>query len=808
MDKAGNKKETEAVPSGTACIHCGEPCGDGSLVEDGKPFCCTGCQTVYGLLNRHGLSTYYSLEDKPGLKPEQWKQTGRFAYLDKDDVRARLLDFDDGKTARMTFSIPQIHCSSCIWLLENLYRLQEGVHSSRVDFQRRLASVTFDISRLPLSQLTAMLAAIGYEPEINLADLSRKSQKHAYRPLYARLAVAGFAFGNVMLLSFPRYLGLEGAEQFTASRWFDAIKILLSLPVIFYSASVFFDSAWHGLKQRQINMDVPISLGIAILFVRSLHEIILVDGAGYMDSLCALVFLLLIGQLYQKKTYFSLAFDRDYRSYLPIAVMKKSSDGQVSTPLDDVKTGDRLLIRNRELVPADSILISGEGRIDYSFVTGESDPVKVFSGDRLFAGGRQTGAILEIEVVKEPSRSYLLQLWEQAELAVKRQAGLTTLANRVSRYFTPAVLALALAAAGIWWFLDPSRIWDAATAVLIVACPCALALASPFALGTAQRLLGRARFFLRDSSVVEDLAGLTSIVFDKTGTITQSGATEPVFEGEQLSEEQVSWIAALARQSTHPLSVRLAQHLGSKGAVEVEEFAEATGQGLAGSFNGHTVRLGSARWVGAEGDESSRASSVYVAADGSVLGRYRFANLFRPGLREVASDLSGRFRISLLSGDTDADRARVQAMMGEDVELKFSQSPYDKLDFVARKIDKGERVAMVGDGLNDAGALRAAHVGLTVAEDSSGFTPASDGVVNARSFRRLPQVLSLARDTLGVVKVSYAISFLYNAVGLGFAFSGTLSPVVAAILMPASSVTVVLFTTLATSLAARMRGLT
>ena len=807
MNQPRKQNTTDGTRADAVCVHCGEPCGDGSLTWDDKPFCCNGCRTVYELLHDHGLGTYYTIEDKPGLKPERARQADRFGYLDKDDVRERLVDFDDGRTARITFSIPQIHCSSCIWLLENLYRLEEGVHSSRVDFQRRIASITFDISKLPLSQLTGLLASIGYEPEINLSDLSRKPADKGYRRIYSRLAVAGFAFGNVMLLSFPRYLGLEGADQFAASRWFDAIKILLSLPVIFYSASVFFSSAWHGLRKRQINMDVPISLGISILFTRSLYEIIIHDGAGYMDSLCALVFLLLVGQLYQKKTYFALAFDRDYRSYLPIAVVKKTAEGQLSTPLEDVKVGDRLLIRSRELIPADGILISGEGKIDYSFVTGESDPITAMSGDRLFAGGRQQGATLEIEVVKEPSRSYLLQLWEQTEAAVERQPGLTTLADRISRYFTPAVLGLAAAAAIIWWVFDPSRAWNAATAVLIVACPCALALASPFALGTAQRLLGRARVFLRDSSVVEQLAGVTSIVFDKTGTITQSGATEPLYEGDTLTDEQQAWIAALARQSTHPLALRLADYFAAQPQVEVTHFVEEVGQGMAGVFDGHKLGLGSAEWVGAEKSETGRSSSVFVAIDGEALGRFRFANLFRPGLKEVAADLSGRYGLSLVSGDIDADVDRVKAMMGESAELFFKQSPYDKLDFVSDKIDKGERVAMIGDGLNDAGALRAANVGLTVVEDSSGFTPASDGVISARAFGRLPEMLKLARDTLTVIKVSYAISFLYNAVGLGFALSGTLSPVIAAILMPASSVTVVLFTTVMTTLAARHRGL-
>ena len=796
-----------ATPDVHSCVHCGDPCGQGSLEQGGRWFCCSGCQTVYSLLHAHGLGTYYSLEERPGLKPDLVRHLERFAYLDRDSVKSRLTDFDNGHTARVTFSIPQIHCSSCIWLLENLYRLHEAVLSSRVDFRRRQVSIAFQIGRLPMSRLVALLGSIGYEPEISLSDLDKTKPDRSYRSLYGRLAIAGFCFGNIMLLSFPRYLGMEATNDLLINQLFDYLKVLLAVPVVFYSALEFFRPAISGLQQRRLNMDVPIALGIAVTFVYSIYEVLVPHGPGYMDSLSALVFLLLVGRLYQKKTYFSLAFERGYRSYLPIAVMRRTVDSEQSVPLEEIEPGDRIILRNQEIVPADGILRSGLAQIDYSFVTGESTPVQVSEGGRLYAGGRQIGPMIEVEVTKEPSRSYLLQLWEETEAAIRSHPPLETLANKIGRYFTPAVLIVAATTAAVWWLIDPSKVVLTATSVLIVACPCAIALASPFALGTAQRLMGRARFFLKDSSVVERLASATALVFDKTGTITQSGVSEPEYEGRCLTDDEKAVVFSVVRQSAHPLSLQIAASLSNSNNFPTIGFSEQVGLGLQADVEGHRIVIGSAKYVGATTPDSTESNIVHVSIDGTVVGHYRFPNRFRPGLKEVVSQLEKKLEVSLISGDHEGDRGRVSEVFGTHSQLRFSQSPSDKLRFVRGKVQSGGRVVMVGDGLNDAGALKAATVGLTVVEEGASFTPASDGILSARSFRRLPQLINLAHNTVTVIRISLVISLAYNLIGLGFAVQGLLSPVVAAILMPLSSVTVVLFTTLATGYLARRRGI-
>ncbi|MCK5124673.1 MAG: heavy metal translocating P-type ATPase metal-binding domain-containing protein [candidate division Zixibacteria bacterium] len=802
-----NLSSSHTDDSKPECVHCGDPCGVGSLRDKELYFCCNGCRAVYYLLNDHNLDDYYSIEDKPGLKPNQLGAQDRFSYLDQESIRDKMLDYNDGKVARISFSVPQIHCSSCIWLLENLYKINESVLSSRVDFQRRLLSVTFSIKDLSLKNLVLLLTSIGYEPEIRSSSLDKKPKDTSHRTLYARLAVAGFSFGNIMLLSFPEYLGFESSVAEANSYAFAWAKILLALPVVAYSAASFFRPAIKSIQQKHINMDVPVSIGIIILFTRSLYEIIILNQAGYMDSLCALVFLLLIGRLYQSKTYFSMIFSRDYRSFLPISVMVKNKTKTSSMPIDELEEGNRILIRNQEVIPADSILIAGEGKIDYSFVTGESVPVSVNSGEKIYAGGRQIGLSIELDVIKKPSRSYLMELWEQTSKVVEKQQSISTLTNRISAYFTPAILGLALLTALFWLISDPSKALNSATAVLIIACPCALALASPFTLGTAQRIMGRANLFLRDSKVVENMARLTSVVFDKTGTITQSGASEPVFIGTELTSEQKSMIYSMVRQSTHPLSILLSDMLAGSDIILLKNFNEQKGQGLEAEIDGRQVRVGSYHWAGAEGNAILDSTSVFISIDDDILGYYRIANLFRKGLPEVITSIISDYSTALLSGDNDSEKKRLSVIFGSEKNLFFNKVPYDKLSYVSSKIDAGEKVGMIGDGLNDAGALKAATVGITIAEKGSTFSPACDGILMAPSFRLLPQFLKFSKDCIRIIIISFAISFLYNAIGLAFAIQGTLSPVIAAVLMPASSVTVVLFTTLATAVMAKKRGL-
>lgn len=757
---------------------------------------------AYQILSDNGLERFYTLESTPGIKPLDSDET-RYAALDQPDVRRRLVDFSNGKITRITLRIPAIHCAACVWLLENLYRLIPGVGRSEVNFPRKEVTIFLDDDKVCLSELANRLTSLGYAPELKLDRLSSVTATSGKHRLLMQIGMAGFAFANVMMMSFPSYLGLNAETESSLMRFFGLVSLGLSIPVLLFSAQDYFRNAWQGLRRRMLTIDFPIALGISALFLQSTSDIIRHAGEGYLDSFTGLVFLLLCGKWLQRTTYDSMAFDRDYRSYFPLSVMRRKNGEDKSVALTDLAPGDRIIIRHGELIPADAVIMSGEARLDYSFVTGESEPMVNSPGEYVYAGARQTGGLLEIELVKDVSQSYLTSLWNNDAFHKPRERDLENLTNRVGRWFTAAVVVIAAATALYWWNNDPSRLARTFSAVLIVACPCALALAAPFTFSTAQQKLGRAGLFLRSPSVVEALARTDLVVFDKTGTLTsgQSGSID--YEGTPLNTDEMAWAGSLARRSTHPVSRQIANQLNAD--LQVDSFESISGLGIRGVVAGHEVLIGSATRVKLDADTSP--GGTWLCIDGHVRGRFLLNQNARPGLPSVIDAMrkSGR-KLCLLSGDRDATALQFEKIFGSRADLYFEQTPHDKLDFIRRRQAEGHRVLMIGDGLNDAGALQQCDAGIAVTEDVSLFSPACDAILSGGSFSRLPEFLRFSRASVLVLKTAFVISLIYNVVGISFAASGMLSPMVSAILMPLSSLSVIGFSTLATAWAARHTG--
>ena len=781
-----------------ACFHCGEDCTDETIIQNDKQFCCRGCQTVHDILYSSGLDAYYALEPAPGASQQQSRFSTQWAFLDIPEAQTPLLDFREGKVSRITLFIPAIHCSACIWLLEHLTQLHHGIIQSTVHFLKKEASITFHHEVLPLRALVELLQSVGYAPDISLARATPQKERKSNN-LVIKIGVAGFCFGNVMLLSLPEYLDADFSLSSTYQTFFSYLAFVLALPVFFYSASSYFSGAMKGLRHRMLTLDVPIVLGLLTLFGRSSYEVFTQTGTGYMDSLTGLVFFLLIGQWYQNKTYQALSYDRDYTSYFPIAVTRLVQQEEVITLLKDVQVGDQLLIRNQELLPADAFLLRGEARIDYSFVTGESEPIEKKIGDYLYAGGRQQGSPLTIELRKPVANSYLTELWNQDVFNKPTASTLSPLSDRVARYFTWVILAISLATAAYWYTQDPRVMLNAVTSVLIVACPCALALSVPFTFGHTLRWLGKYGLYVKNTETLEKLAEVDHIVFDKTGTITQAQPLKIPFIGSPLTQEEQSWVRAVARTSTHPLSKAIYQALPSQPLPTLTNFREQSGQGTAADVAGTEasateVRLGSASWVGHLPETDTNATRVYIRIADRVRGYYRFANHYRPGFASLMRQLQARYPTHLLSGDQDLERATLAPYFQQ---LHFQQSPVDKLAYLKKLEEAGRRALMVGDGLNDAGALKQSYVGIAVADNVYHFSPACDAILDAQQLRYLNRFLGFSRSSLRIVKGAFVLSFLYNVIGLTFAVSGLLTPLIAAVLMPLSSVTVVGFITLA-----------
>lgn len=783
------------------CFHCGNAIvKKDEVFFDAKSFCCNGCKTVYEIFSQNDLSSYYDFQATPGATPQDTK--GKYDFLANETIVDKLLEFKENTTHIVSLYIPHIHCSSCIWILENLQKLQIGINTSQVNFPEKKVRITYNPEITSLYEIVAMLCSIGYEPYISLDNFD-EGKKKVDRSLIYKIGVAFFCFGNIMLLSFPEYFEVN---EFWIDQYKDFFRWLifaLSLPAFIYSASGYYVAAWKSIKQGMLNIEIPIALGIVVMFVRSTVDIVFNYGQGFFDSMCGLIFFMLLGKLFQQKTYDFLSFERDYKSYFPIAITKILPDGkEVAVQVYDIEKGDRLLIRNQELIPVDGILISEAASIDYSFVTGEAVPIDKNSGDKIFAGGKQMGKVIEMEVLFSVSQSYLTQLWSNDVFQKRVEQKHKSITDKISRYFTPALLLLAFASFTYWIFIDVTTAFNVFTAILIVACPCALALTAPFTLGNVLRIMGRRKLYLKNSIVVEQLAKVDTIVFDKTGTLTTHKKSAIVQEG-VFEESDFVLLKNTLRGSNHPLSRRLYEYLPEVEKATVYHFEEITGKGINAIVNGRTIKIGSASFVGDSDENLLKQTNVYVSIDDIFIGKFIFDNQYRDGLEELFSTLSKKYEIKVLSGDNEGERESLEQLLPKNTELIFNQKPEQKLAFIESLQQQGKNVLMIGDGLNDAGALAQSNVGISISENVNVFSPACDGILDASQFKKIEFFLGYSKNAMRTIYMSFGLSLLYNVVGLSFAVSGNLLPIVAAIIMPLSTITIVSFVTIMSNYFAR-----
>ncbi|MCX6140005.1 MAG: heavy metal translocating P-type ATPase [Candidatus Kapabacteria bacterium] len=774
------------------CAHCGEQCTDSSIDNRGHVFCCTGCRSVYDILQSNGMCDYYAVDAGPGVSQRGTRRDPSvYEMLDISAVAAEFTDYSSGTRTRVRLTLPGMHCASCVWLLEQLQQFDRGILSSRVDLIRRTIEVEYDNSMTSLKAVAILLSSLGYEPLLNREGTERQrdaDQREATRRIYLRLGVAGFAAGNIMMISVARYLANGNNIDLSLERLFATLSIALSVPVYFYSAAPWLRSALISVRRGVVSLDVPVALGISTLFIRSIIDLVSGRSEGFLDSFAGLVFFLLIGKLFQQKAFEAVSFDRTVRSFFPLSVRRERRGREDVVPIDAIHTGDVMIVRNGEVIPADSVLMSDAGYVDYAFVTGESVPVECTSGSMIFAGGKVVGTALRLTATRPVSQSYLASLWERTSSRTPRTS-YGKLSDRFGLWFTIGTLMTAIVGAGLW-LPDVTLAMNVFTSVLIIACPCALTLATPITLGTAMGVLGRYGIYVKNVGVLLELKRVNTIVFDKTGTLA-TPLPDAVYTGRPLDALEQKAVRAIASNSAHPVSQSIASTTAPFESIEC--ISERIGKGILGRYAGYEVAIGSWQYMNevCSKVEVEETCDTFVSIDGTVVGAYKMRSCIHPDVASMISSLrEEKITTKLVTGDTDRDAEMLSSIFPSS-DMTFRAIPSEKVGSVDRLRNAGATVLMVGDGLNDISAMAAADVSIAVTNGTSTLAPASDVVMPADRLRDLPCLLGYSNDLGRVISASLWFTMAYNIAGLALALSGLLTPVLTAIMMPVSSLLVI-----------------
>ena len=779
------------------CFHCGQDCKSEAISLADKAFCCTGCKTVYSIINQNNLAYYYCLNDMPGINADSQKKEN-LSILDREEIAQQFILFKNNKTTQVSFYLPQIHCSSCLWILENLHLINAEIVYSKVQFTDKKVSISFQNQILSVRQVAELLSSIGYEPYLSITDDNDTAKKQNSVSAKIKLGVVGFCFANIMLISFPEYLGLEFQNEKALATAFRYANFFLALPVFFYGAKEFFVNSLNSYKQKYLNIDVPVALALLVTFSRSVFEVLTNTGAGYFDSMSGIVFFMLLGRTLQNATNANINFNRNYKSYFPIAVTTVDKEGNTATKkLQEIEKDDIIRLHYNEIVPTDGWVYKNNTQIDYSFISGENEPVTVNMGDIVYAGGKIIGNGIELLAMKPFEQNSFIQLWNNEIFQKKEEK--PSFIHSLGKYFTLFVLLLSIGSFFYWYPSSPNTAWNAFTAILIIACPCALLLAASFINSYAISIFSKHGFFVKSEKTIEHLNHINHIVFDKTGTITEVNENAVQFIGDQLSAEILNIVVNIARQSIHPLSKAIAKQYESLPILKIENYKEVVGAGVEAFIDDDYYKLGSAIYVQQTvNNEWENNSEVYLSINKAVKGKFVIENKLKPGVSALLGRLKN-YKLSLLSGDTVASKQQMQAIFPAKAHLLYKQSPQQKLDYIKNiQGTNFDNVLMLGDGLNDAGALQQSNVGVSVISNNFSFAAASQGLLHESKLPFIDKFIKSAKSVSKLILYTFMYSVIYNLIGIYFAIQGLLHPIVAAIIMSASSLSIIAISYLGT----------
>jgi Cu+-exporting ATPase len=773
------------------CYHCGLPNASTTIQFDDKLFCCEGCKSVYQILANHQLCTYYTLSNHPGVN-QQNRIPSYYDFLDREEMINQYVLFRSGSEMQVSFQINSMHCISCIWLLEHLAKLHSGVLSSRVQFLQRKADILFDSAKISLKELVMLLKKLGYEPTLSVEETKKVSDKTHNRTQLIKIAIAGFCFGNSMMVSLPDYFASGNFfTDSTLQQLFNIISLILALPVFFYCAQEFYVSSWQHVKHRRITLDLPITLAILVTFGFSCYKIIWQQQLGYIDSMSGIVFFMLVGRYFQHQTYNALQFQTSISSYLPLSVNKLLEQVEVNIPLAEIQVGDELIIRYGEVIPTDCVQMHESGWFDYSLVTGESKAIEKMPNEIIYAGAIQKSGKCIVKVSKKASDSYITQLWSTSN-AKKFEDENSSYTEKVNLYFSSAVLSIGILACAFWLFQGESKTsFKALLSIWIVACPCALLLSSTFTYGGMLKIFALNGMYIKNAAVLEKMSEITSLVFDKTGTLTNTKQATLHYFGKPLDATQQGWISSICQTSQHPLSRLIVQYFSSPLNFRVRSLHTAEGKGLEGIIENVQIKIGSAAWMGISQSNPQSASNVYLKIEEDIVGYFAIQHPYREGVLASLPALEKNYHLHVVSGDNDAERKVLRPYFAQEKNILFNQLPEEKAKYIHQLQAKKEKVMMLGDGLNDSVALQDSDIGLALLQKQTNYLPNCDVLLQEDHVVCLPTLMRYTRQSKFILHTCFGVSIVYNVFGIAFAVQGLLSPVIAAILMPCSTLSII-----------------
>jgi Cu2+-exporting ATPase len=783
-----------AVLAPVVCYHCGlpAPSGSWSVVIDGlaRPMCCPGCEAVASSIVENGFSDYYRERSAFSANAGECQLVPpQLALYDSDPQLAQPAAGQDACSA--VFSLEGIRCAACVWLIERRLARLPGVLRADVNVATERLNARWDPARCKPSDIVAALRATGYVAYPHDPARHGAQRDKARKKLFRQLFVAGLGMMQVMMYALPAYIADDGtmeADMAALMRW---ASLLLTLPVLLYSAQPFFAGAWNSLRQRMPGMDVPVALGIGAASVASIAATVRGQGEVYFDSVTMFVFLLLASRYLELTARHKAgrALER-LQNALPASARRMTGAREPElVAAAQLAPGDLVLVAPGESVAADGIVAEGEVRLDLALVTGESRAQARAMGDAVPGGAVNAGQAFVLRVTRAVGESTLSRLVALVEGASLGKPRLALWADQVAACFVAALLVLTVIVFFVWQQIDPARAWQVAIAVLVVSCPCALSLATPTALAAAtDALLLRGVLVVRPH-VLETLQRATHIVFDKTGTLTVGRpVVRQVTVAGDLDEARCRQIAAaLEAASAHPLAAAI-RAAASGPLPQALALHSENGKGVRGTVDGVAYRLGNAAFAGIDGADTG----VFLARDGQLLARFDIADALRPEAAEVVRQFRQRgLQTILLSGDAPAVAEAVGAQLGMSDALG-GQLPADKLNFVRALQKQGAVVAMVGDGINDAAVLSAADVSFAMGEGAALAQLHADCVLMSGSLSALSAAADMAARALGVVRQNLAWATLYNALAIPAAAFGLINPWLSAVGMSASSAFVVI----------------